>query len=258
MTVLGNASGGVPAAGNAGSGYLVRAGGARVLVDCGNGVLGNLARHAALLDLDAVYLTHLHADHAGDLLPLALQYRFARRRLPLYAPEGVRTLLYRWFSLFHKDPDPYVETFELHEMQPWDVATVKDLRFQAAPVEHNVPCLGFRAEAAGGSGRLFYSGDTRAGGLVTEAAAEADLFLADATFQDLGEGQKPEASREHHMTAREAAAVAARAGAKRLLLTHLLYTLDPAASVAEARAEFEGPVDVARVNETYPVTRPQA
>lgn len=254
VTVLGCSSGGVPHAGGAGSGYLVQAGDTTVLVDCGNGVLGNLKRHVDYDDVDAVYVTHAHADHCTDLITLALQFRFRRKgRVPLFGPEGIRTMLYRWFSLFHAHPDPYVEAFHVQELKPWEARTVGDVRFQACPVEHNVPTFGFRAEPAGGGKRFFFSGDSRAGGLVTEAAMDADLFLADATYQDLEEGKEPEKSREHHMTAREAASVAARANAKRLVLTHLLYTADPAVSVAQAREAFDGPVDAARVGDVFEV-----
>ncbi len=253
VTVLGNASGGVPGPGNAGSGYLVEHAGTRLLVDCGNGVLGALARHATLADVTAVYVTHLHADHVGDLIAIALHARFTKRRVPVFGPEGLRTLCYRWFSLFHKDPDAYVEALEIREVRPWDAFRVRDLRLQASPVEHNVPCLGLRAEPDSGGPRLFYSGDSKAGALVTEGAMDASLFVADATYQDPVADRAPEASRGHHMTAREAGAVATAARAKRLVLTHLLAHLDPARSAAEAREAFDGPIAVARPGDVYEV-----
>jgi len=65
-----------PAGGNPGeacSGYLVTAGGSRVLLDCGPGVLASLlARDAA--PLDAIVLSHLHFDHVADLIPLGFAY----------------------------------------------------------------------------------------------------------------------------------------------------------------------------------------
>jgi ribonuclease BN (tRNA processing enzyme) len=255
LTVLGNSSGGVPGPGGAGSGYLVESGGTRLLVDCGNGVLGHLARVARYEDVSGVYLSHLHADHVLDLMPLTLHARFTKRRLPVFGPEGLRTLLYRWFFLFHANPDAYVESLQVKELKPWDAFQVGDLRLQACPVEHNVPAFALRVEPAAGGARLVYSADTKGGALVTEAALDADLFLAEATFQDLLPGRAPEASRQHHMTAREAGEVATAARAKRLLLTHLLHDLDPARSVEEARHAYAGPVDVARVGERYEVTR---
>lgn len=240
VTPCGVHSGGVPS----GSAYLVERGATRLLLDCGN---GTLAGAGPLRALSAVFVSHLHADHAGDLIALALDARYSKRRLPLYGPEGIRTLLYRWFSLFHAAPDPYVESFAIHEVKPWETFDVGELRCQAFPVEHNVACFGLRVEPRDGGSRLFYTGDTKAGALATEGAMGADVLLAEATFQDVAPGREPEASRAHHMTAREAGALATAAGAKRLVLTHLLYTLDPAITLAQAREAFTGELELARV-----------
>jgi ribonuclease BN (tRNA processing enzyme) len=244
LTTLGTAAAGVPRPGDAGSGHLLEQGTTRLLVDCGGGILGNLVRHAPLETLSAVFVSHLHNDHVADLYPLALWSRFTKAKLPVFGPPGTRTLLYRWFSLFSSDPDPYVEGLELTEVKEWQVYSVGDLRFMPCPVEHNVACFALRAEAEGK--RFVYSGDSRAGALLQEAAAGADLFLCEATYQDLVEGKTPERSRDHHMTAREAGLLAKKAGAKRLVLTHLRDDLDPAESARQAEAGFGARVDVAR------------
>lgn len=241
----------MPRGGDAGSGHLLEHEGTRILVDCGNGVLGRLVSHAPLPSLGAVYLTHLHHDHVADLYPLALWARFTRHRLPVYGPPGLRTLLYRWFSLFSSDPDPYVEALKLTEVTEWSVYEVGSVRFMACPVEHNVACFALRAEA--GDVRFVYSGDTRAGALLEEAAQDADLFLCEATFQDLLPGKEPEKSRDHHMTAREAGILARKAGTKRLLLTHLRDGLDPAVSLREAAEGYGGPVEMAQPGRAYDV-----
>lgn len=245
VVTLGTSAAGVPRKpGEAGSGHLLEHGdGTRLLVDCGGGVLGQLVAHARLEDLSGVYLSHLHNDHVADLYPLALWARFTRRPLRVYGPPGMRTLLYRWFSLFSSDPDAYVQALELTEYHAWTVYELGGLKFMPCPVEHNVACFALRAQADGK--RFVYSGDTRAGALLQEAAQDADLFLAEATYQDLGEDQKPEKSRDHHMTAREAGVLAKAAGAKRLVLTHIRVGLDSDRSRREAEEGFGGPVEVA-------------
>ena len=83
-----------PASGNPGeacSGYLVTAGGSRVLLDCGPGVLSSwLARDAA--PLDAIVLSHLHFDHVADLIPLGYAHTFGLagdwKAPALHAPPG--------------------------------------------------------------------------------------------------------------------------------------------------------------------------
>jgi ribonuclease BN (tRNA processing enzyme) len=255
LTTLGTAAAGVPRPGDAGSGHLLEtAEGTRILVDCGGGVLGELAKHARLEQLAGVYLSHLHNDHVADLYPLALWARFTRRKLPVFGPPGTRTLLYRWFSLFSSDPDPYVEALALTEMAEWTVYDLGKARFMACPVEHNVACLALRVEADGK--RFVYSGDTRAGALLEESAQGADLALFEATFQDLvvgGAAPPPEKSRDHHMTAREAGEVAAKARVKRLVLTHLRDDLDPKASQRQAEEGFGGRVELAAPGATFEV-----
>lgn len=248
---MGTSAAGVPRAGDAGIGNLVEHGRTRLLVDAGGGVLGELVRHAPLESLSGVYLTHTHNDHVADLYPLALWARFTKRRLPVFGPPGVRTLLYRWFSLFSSDPDPYVEALQLTELTEWQVYSLGDLKFMPCPVEHNVLTMALRVEAGGR--RFVYSGDTRAGALLEEAAQDAHLFLCEATYQDLPEGREPEKSRAHHMTAREAGLVAKRANAKRLVLTHLKMDLDPAASLREAEEGFGAPVELAEPGKAFDV-----
>lgn len=258
LVTLGTAAAGVPKSGDAGSGHLLEEGDTRLLVDCGNGILGRLVDHTPLERLSGVYLSHLHHDHVADLYPLALWARFTRHRLPVFGPPGVRTLLYRWFSLFASDPDPYVEALALTEYKEWTVYELGALRFMPCPVEHNVASFALRAESS--AGRFVYSGDTRAGALLEEAALDADLFLCEATYQDLAPGREPEKSRDHHMTAREAGIVARKARVGRLVLTHLRENLDPATSRAQAEEGFGGPVDVAAPGARFDLlrTRPEA
>src|SRR3954464_15921039 len=65
------------------SGYLVEGGGVRVLLDCGPGVFAKLRRFADYTDVDAVVITHLHADHILDLVPFASGLRYAPRQQPV-------------------------------------------------------------------------------------------------------------------------------------------------------------------------------
>lgn len=249
LVTLGTAAAGVPRGGDGGSGHLLEHGSTRLLVDVGGGVLGTLVRHAPLESLSGVFVSHVHQDHVADLYPLALWARFTKRRLPVFGPPGIRTLCYRWFSLFSSDPDPYVEALQLTELAEWQVYSLGDLKFMACPVEHNVATMALRAEAGGK--RFVYSGDSRAGALLEEAAQQADLFLCEATYQDLPEGREPEKSRAHHMTAREAGLVAKRAGAKRVVLTHLKMDLDPVVSLQQAAEGFGAPVELAEPGKAF-------
>src|ERR671938_1206608 len=70
-------------AGGACSGYLVQEDGTTVLVDCGNGVFAKLRERIDYVDVDAVVLSHLHADHFLDLVPFAYALTYAPRQQPV-------------------------------------------------------------------------------------------------------------------------------------------------------------------------------
>lgn len=247
LVVLGSYSAAVPGPGGRASGYLVEHEGTRILLDCGNGVLGELAHHARIPDVAAVVLSHLHHDHVADLYPLALFHKHTKGKVRLLAPPGTRTLLYRWFTLFSSDPDAYVASFDIVEYAPWAPYDVGALRVTPTPVEHNVPCFAARVE--GGGRTLVYGGDTKESALLEEAAQRADLLLAEATYTD----DAPPERLEHHMSARQAGALARRAGAKRLVLTHFLVRTDRERARREAAEAFGAPVELAEEGRGFDV-----
>ena len=100
LTVVG-CSGTMPGADGPASSYLFESAGFRLLVDCGNGASGALQRYVGLLDLDAVLISHVHADHCLDLVVYSYARRYApaaRRPLPVYGPEGSQERLLTAFD----------------------------------------------------------------------------------------------------------------------------------------------------------------
>ena len=92
LTVIG-CSGSAPGADSPASCYLVEHDGFRLVLDLGNGALGALARYVDPLTIDAVLVSHLHADHCLDLVAYsyALRYHPAGpvRRVPVHGPAGL-------------------------------------------------------------------------------------------------------------------------------------------------------------------------
>lgn len=249
LVALGVAAGGVPRPGGAGSGYLVQEGSTSLLLDCGNGVLGQLARYVPLQRVDAVYVSHLHPDHFSDLYPLLLQRsRFGPLRV--YAPPDAGKKFDAWFQLLSSNPELYRGMLDLQEYEPTETLKVGPLRITPVRVEHNVPSFGCAVQ--GGRRVLAYSSDTRPCDQLAELARDAQVFLCEATLQDgVGDAEFVKRQLQFHMTAKQAGEVAAKAQCRALVLTHLLYYLDPEVSARQAQEMCLCPVSVAREHATY-------
>ncbi|WNO74353.1 MBL fold metallo-hydrolase [Streptomyces sp. AM8-1-1] len=246
LTVVG-CSGSFPSAESACSSYLVEADGFRLLLDMGNGALGELQRHIGLYDLDAIFLSHLHADHCIDMCGyfVARYYRHEGGRceaIPVYGPEGTEQRL----------TTAYADTPSKSSMsEVFDFHTLKAGTFELGPflvrterVAHPVEAYGIRLEHEGKT--LTYSGDTGVCEPLHQLADGADLFLCEASFTH-GKEDVPDL----HLNGREAGAHAQRANAGRLVLTHIPPWTDGERNLADARAVFSGPSEIAVPGAVY-------
>src|SRR5579884_3281984 len=139
LTILG-ASAATQNPGGACSSYLVQEGETAVVLDMGSGAFGNLQRHIAPDEVTAVVLSHLHADHALDLLPYRYWLAFqgaARRSRPrlLLPPGGERTLL-AISGLQDPSPTFFSDVFEVAEYDPEQAATIGGLTVSFHAVRH--------------------------------------------------------------------------------------------------------------------------
>jgi ribonuclease BN (tRNA processing enzyme) len=245
LTVLGCA-GTFPSPDSGCSGYLVEHDGFRLLLDAGNGAIGALQRHIGIFDLDAVLLSHLHADHCVDLVA----YSYARRyhpqrpaRLPVYGPYGTQDRLCQVFD--HRPDDGLAEVYDFHTTGAGS-RDIGPFRIDLTPTAHPIECYALRVSAGGRS--LTYSADTGPTDNLVEAARGTDLFLCESTW--LEDSPRPP---NLHLTAREAGEHAARAGVGRLTLVHTTAYLDQDAYVAQAARAYDGPLERATPGATYDV-----
>lgn len=239
LTVLG-CSGTYAGPGQACSGYLVRAGGRSIWLDAGPGTLGALQEHVALVELDAIVLTHSHPDHWLEL-PVArnaFRYALGRERVPVYGTAETRDLAVGLLG-------------ELEPTLDWTVLTdrtvveVAGTRLTCSATDHPVETVAVRLDHGGRS--LAFSADTGAGWSVEALGPGIDLFLCEASLDRRSEGRAP------HLSAAQAGSMAAAAGVARLVLTHLVPGVDPETQVGDATAAYGGPVEVARPHATYDV-----
>ncbi|MFN8097286.1 MAG: MBL fold metallo-hydrolase [Dermatophilaceae bacterium] len=218
-----------------------------VVFDLGNGSLGALQRHLDPIDLDALVLSHLHPDHAIDLTSLYVYRNYrptgpARTALPVHCPSGSRTRMLGAFEGLA--PGALDRQFDFLDLADGALVENGPLRITARRVNHPVETYGFRIEADGAS--LTYSGDSDSCDALVDLAAGVDLALFDSAFV---EGR--DADRGIHLTGRRAAEIAAAAGARRLMLTHIPSWNDPDVCRAQAAEVWPGDVELARPDAAY-------
>src|SRR5919112_531836 len=143
LTVLGKSPSWQDADG-ACSGYLLEDGDTAVLLDCGNGVFSKLRKFRDYTQVNAVVLSHMHADHFLDLVPFAYALTYAPRQQPvpiqrwpgtdnparprLYAPGGATETFRRIVGAWGNE-DLIENAFDIQEYGESDVLAVGEMRF---------------------------------------------------------------------------------------------------------------------------------
>lgn len=253
LTVVG-CSGSYPGPDSPASCYLLEAGHAgrtwRILLDLGNGALGALHRHADPLAIDAVFISHLHADHCLDLTGYYVMRKYhptgPQPRLDVWGPDGTAERMARAYDL---PLEPGMgEEFAFHHFGAHHDEPVQVGPFVVEPrqVVHPVDAYALRVTAGGRT--LVYSGDTGPCDALDEAAVGADLLLAEASFREADDNPP-----DLHLTGADCGRTAARADVGRLVLTHVPPWHDRADSLAEARSVWDGPVELAASGASYDV-----
>jgi len=238
VTILGS-QGTWPGPGGQTCGYLVSHDGFHLWVDAGTGTFARLQEHVALGDIGGMLITHGHPDHFVDMIPAFYARHYGKMGepgLPFYSPDGFTDLAALLVS--ENGRNVMAEAYDFRvakEEQSFELGPFRVTPFEMMHV--GVKALGYRIEADGVV--LAYTGDTGPCDEVVDLARDADVFLAEATYQDTSNLMP------FHLSARQAGEIAQQAGARRLVLTHLTPDLDPVVSLREAAEAFDGVVDLA-------------
>lgn len=240
LTILGSGTA-IPVADRFPAAYAVELPAGLALVDCGPGALRRLAQAGCGLDrLSAVLLTHYHTDHCADLAALLFALRSpqyeGRAPMRLFGAPGlcrlVEKLTEAWPWL-----QPRGYELQLHETPPGRFELL-GAAVDAVPIRHTAQSLGWRIDAGSG-GSLAFSGDADECEQLVDLARGVDAFVCEAATPD---GHKLDG----HLTPSLAAAHAARAGCRRLVLTHFYPPCEGVDLRAQAATAFAGEITLAR------------
>jgi ribonuclease BN (tRNA processing enzyme) len=242
LTIVGS-SPSIPRPDRASSCYLLSDGDSSLALDFGHGAFANISRYVDYHSLRAIVVSHMHADHFLDLIPLRYALRYGRHgtddRVALFLPPGgLRTLDQIASAISEGDAAFLSETFELREYDPDGRLLIDDAELSFAPTRHYIEAYAIRYRCRGVT--VTYSADTAPEERVIRLARESDLFLCESTLLP-GE---TEPGRRGHCAPAESGAMAAEAGVKRLLLTHYPREASVTQIGAAARGAFRKEVTI--------------
>jgi ribonuclease BN (tRNA processing enzyme) len=241
------------------------------VVDCGSGVARQLVQAGiALTTLRHVFITHHHSDHNLDYGNVIMQAWASglRTRVDTWGPPPLAKMTRLYLEMNAYDIDtriadegrvPLAPLVHVHELaQEGPVMQDERVKVRATLVDHPpvVPAFAFRFDGPDRS--IVFSGDTNMSNNLVRLAQGADLLVHEALWVpavDRLVARVPNAStlKKHiidsHTSAEDAGRVAAAAGVKTLVLSHLVPADDPAVTeqmwIDAARAYFKGEILVA-------------
>ncbi len=218
VTVAGSSCS-IPRPSRACSSYIVDDGSSTIVFDFGTGAFANVRSHYAYESLGAIVISHMHADHFIDLIPLRYALRYGnhdnRRKIPLYLPPDGERILRDLTDVFTGEGGDFLsDVFTIAMYDPSTPLRIGESTVSFAPTRHYIRGFALRAERDGTS--VTYSADTAPDDEVVALARDTDIFLCEATLaQSDGHSEV-----RGHCSAREAGEMAAAAHARRLVLTH--------------------------------------
>ncbi|MGP3667464.1 MAG: MBL fold metallo-hydrolase [Candidatus Bathyarchaeota archaeon] len=213
-----------------------------ILIDCGPGSLRNLVEvDADLTKIKKIMITHYHADHVGDLIPLlwAIQLAESKESIEIVGFRNIEKFTVLLLKIMHTPKEYTIFNIKFRSLAGGEeFDEVKTFKTKHTPVN-----IAYRVNRNGKS--VCCTGDTRFYKPLASFASDCDVLIHDATFLD---EQKKIASLTNHSTASQAGKIAKMAGVKTLMLTHILpHNIQYEDKyIKQASKEFDGEIIVAK------------
>lgn len=233
LTIIGY-WGGYPKADGASSMYVLEKNDFMLVIDVGSGGLAKFQKYKSITDIDAVLLSHYHADHIADVgvlqhARLVQSYLTGNEAvLPIYGHDEDE-------KQFDKLNHDFTEAVAYN---PDNALKIGPFFIRFLKTKHSVPCYGMRI--TDGTSTIIYTADSSYQEEWIKFCQNADLLLSECNFYAHQDGTEA-----GHMTSKEVGQIAKQANVGELILTHLPHFGDHEDLVKEAGEIYEGKISLA-------------
>lgn len=233
LTIIGY-WGGYPSKDEASSAYLLEKDGFSLALDFGSGALAKLQKYKNITDIDAVLLSHYHADHIADIgvlqhaLLVEAHITKEEKTVPIYGHKEDEIAFYQ---LNH-------DFTEAKAYNPTNTIKIGPFFIRFLKTNHSVPCYGMRI--TDGTSTIVYTADSAYQEEWIKFAKHADLLLSECNFYANQNGKEL-----GHMTSKDVGVIARRANVKEVILTHLPHFGNHGQLVEEVANEYNGKITLA-------------
>jgi len=215
----------VPYSKRGSAGYEISFGDSAVMLDCGSGSTWKLAQLGInYLEIDHIFLSHLHPDHTGDLVPFLFATKYAYgspygekrvKPLSIWGGQGFKAFFESLEDAFNEWIVP--DTLTVNEIDEGSFA-LEDFTVSCVRTPHHSSSLAYRIEAEGKS--IVYSGDTDYSESLIKLAKGADLLIIECALADNN------SKFVGHLRPKDVISIVNQANPKRTVVTHLYPICD--------------------------------
>jgi len=243
VTILGSGTI-VPSLQRSACSVLIQCDSNRLLLDAGPGTMRRLLHTGTtIFDLTHVLASHFHPDHVAELVPLLFGTKYPdptlqKHPLTLIGGHGLNTFYQDLQKVFGNWMNPARQWLRLMELPNTNNQNdFGSFELHAAPMTHKPESLAYRIQLSDGRS-VVYSGDTDYNDALISLAHKTDLLICECSTPD-------DMKLPGHLTPSLAGSIAAKAEAKKLILTHLYPACEAVDLITQTRKTYEGPVVVA-------------